>query len=202
MGKRSLIRIAIGVLVIAALIPIDGSPTVAAARVAAVADAAARAIAIARGEQPGAGNAASAVIETSSTVTYIGYPSGPARPGEIVEISVGLRNRDVVTWPATGEEAVKLSYHLYDAAGHVVAWDGLRSTLPEDLPAGGGDVITMTVAAPALTGTYTVKPDLVRDGRGWFSTGGAAPGSFALKVTTDLDAGYGMTTAPAAIVPG
>jgi stage II sporulation protein D len=201
-GKRGLIGITIGMLVIAALIPIDGSPTTAAARVAAGLDAAARAIAIARGEQPGAGSAASAAIETSSTVTYIGYPSGPASPGETVEIPVALRNRDVVTWPATGEEAVKLSYHVYDAAGHVVAWDGLRSTLREDLPSGGGDVISMIVAAPALTGIYTVKPDLVRDGRGWFSTGGAAPGSFALKVTTDLDAGYGTTTAPAAIVPG
>ena len=202
MGKRGLIGITIGMLVVAALIPIDGSPTTAAARVAAGLDAAARAIAIARGEQPGASSAASAAIEPSSTVTYIGYPSGPASPGETVEIPVALRNRDVVTWPATGEEAVKLSYHVYDAAGHVVAWDGLRSTLREDLPAGGGDVMSMIVAAPALTGTYTVKPDLVRDGRGWFSTGGAAPGSFALKVTTDLDAGYGTTTAPAAIVPG
>jgi SpoIID/LytB domain protein len=201
-GKGNLIQITIGVLVIVALIPIDGSPTTAAARVAAGVDAAARATAIARGEQPGASSAASAAIETGSIVSYVGYPSGPALPGETIEIPVGLRNRDVVNWPATGEEAVKLSYHLYDAAGHVVAWDGLRSTLPEDLPAGGGDVITMTVSAPALTGTYTVKPDLVRDGRGWFSTGGAAPGSFPLKVTTDLDAGYGATTAPAAIVPG
>jgi stage II sporulation protein D len=107
-----------------------------------------------------------------------------------------------VTWAAAGERAVKLSYHLYDAAGRVIAWDGLRSSLPDDLPAGGSDVVPMTVAAPALTGAYTVKPDLVRDGVGWFSSGGAAPGSFALRVTTDLDAGYGTTTAPAAIVPG
>jgi SpoIID/LytB domain protein len=200
--KRRLGRITIGLLVIGALIPIDAGPTTAAARVAAGIDAAARAIAIARGEQPGASSVAAAAVETNSIVTYIGYPGGPARPGQTIEIPIGLRNRDVAAWPASGEGSVKLSYHLYDAAGLVVTWDGLRSTLPEDLPAGGGDVITMTVAAPALTGTYTVKPDLVRDGRGWFSTGGAAPGSFALKVTTDLDAGYGATTAPAAIVPG
>jgi hypothetical protein len=198
-----LTRIALVALVVAALVPIDGGPTGAAARLDASLEAAAqRAIAIARGDTIGATSAASAAGDPSSTVTYIGYPTGSARPGETVTIPVALRNRDARTWPAGGEQAVKLSYHLYDAAGRVVAWDGPRSTLPDDLPAGGGDVIPMTVVAPPRTGTYTVKPDLVRDGLGWFSSAGAAPGSFPLRVTTDLDAGYGMTTAPAAIVPG
>ena len=198
-----LILIMLGALVVAALVPIDSGPTSAAARAGAGAEAAAlRATAIARGEALSASSAASAASETSSTVTYIGYPGGPARPGETVTIPVALRNRETETWSAAGAQAVKLSYHLYDAAGEVVAWDGLRSSLPSDLPAGGGDVIPMTVTVPALTGTYTVKPDLVRDGLGWFSAHGAAPGSFPLRVTTDLDAGYGATTAPAAIVPG
>jgi stage II sporulation protein D len=197
-----LIRIAIAALVVAAIVPFDRGPTVADAREGAAAEAAAqRAIAIARGELQAAISAASAT-EMASTVTYIGYPSGTARPSETVTIPVALRNRDIVNWAAVGEQAVKLSYHLYDAAGHVIAWDGLRSSLPDDLPAGGGDVIPMTVAVPALTGTYTVTPDLVRDGLGWFSAGGAAPGSFPLRVTTDFDAGYGATTSPAAIIPG
>ena len=55
-------------------------------------------------------------------------------------------------WPATGEHAVKLSYHLYDATGRVVAWDGLRSSLPSDLPAGGGDVVPMTVTVAGAHG--------------------------------------------------
>jgi SpoIID/LytB domain protein len=198
-----LIRIAIVALVVAAVIPIDGGPASLATRVSAgVEAAAARAIAIARGDASSASSAASAVTDASSVVTYIGYPGAPARPGETVTIPVALRNRDTANWSAAGEQAVKLSYHMYDAVGQVVAWDGLRSSLPADLPIGGGDVVRMTLIAPALTGTYTVRPDLVRDGLGWFSTGGAAPGSFALRVTTDLDAGYGQTTAPAAIVPG
>lgn len=193
-----------GALVVATLASIDGEPMGAAARAGVSTDAAAaRAIAIARGQAPGGSVAAEAEpSEASSTATYIGYPSAPAHPGETVTIPVAVRNRDTVTWPAAGEQAVKLSYHLYDAAGHVLAWDGLRSTLPDDLPAGGADVVSMTVAAPGLTGTYTIRPDLVRDGVGWFSSAGAAPGSFAFRVTTDLDAGYGATTAPAAIVPG
>jgi len=201
-GKRSFAWVIFGALVIAAFAPIDNGPSAAARASAGSETAAVRASAAARGESLGASTESSTAIETSSTVSYIGYPSGPASPGETLTIPVALRNRDVVTWPAAGEQAVKLSYHLYDSTGRVVAWDGLRSALSEDLPSGGADVISMILAAPVLTGTYTVKPDLVRDGRGWFSSGGAAPGSFALKVTTDLDAGYGMTTAPEAIVPG
>lgn len=198
-----LIRIAAGALIVVALIPVDSTPTGAASRtLTPTEDAAQRAIAVARSESLAASSATFAANETSSTVTYIGYPGNAARPGETVSIPVALRNSDVVTWPAVGDQAVKLSYHLYDAAGRVVVWDGVRSSLPDDLPVGGGDVVPMTIAAPALTGTYTVRPDLVRDGVGWFSSRGAAPGSFALRVTTDLDADYGMTTAPAAIVPG
>jgi SpoIID/LytB domain protein len=197
------IRIAIGALFVAAVVPLDASPTTAAARVSAsIEAAAARAIAVARGDSANAINAAPTAIETNAKVTYIAYPTAPARPGETVTIPVALRNRDADTWSAVGAQAVKLSYHLYDAFGRVIAWDGLRSSLPDDLPVGGGDVVPMTVAAPGLTGVYTVKPDLVRDGLGWFSSHGAAPGSFALRVTADLDAGYGTTTAPAAIVPG
>jgi stage II sporulation protein D len=197
-----LLRSTAAAIVVVMLASMDGGP-IATARAGLSIDTAARAIAVARGEQLGGASAATATVaETSSTVTYIGYPSGPAHPGATVTIPVALRNRDSVSWPAAGEKAVKLSYHVYDAAGRVLAWDGLRTSLPDDLPVGGGDVVPMAVAAPGLTGTYTVAPDLVRDGLGWFSSVGGTPGSFALKVTADLDAGYGATTTPAAIVPG
>jgi stage II sporulation protein D len=194
--------IAVAALVAFAVAPIDGGPTSAATRIGAEMEAASqRAIAVARGETSSASSAA-VVPEANAIVTYIGYPSGTARPGETVTIPVAVRNHDTALWPAGGAQAVKLSYHLYDSAGRVVAWDGPRSILPHDLPAGGGDVVPMTLTVPSLTGTYTVKPDLVRDGVGWFSSKGAGSGSFPLKVTTDLDAGYGLTTAPAVLAPG
>jgi stage II sporulation protein D len=191
----------VGGLVVVALVPIDGGPT-GASRIGDGVEAAARAVGVARGEPLTASGSAAAASETNTTVSYVGYPSGHARPGETVTIPVALRNLDTVAWAASGEQAVKLSYHLYDAAGRVVAWDGLRSKLPSDLPAGGGDVVPMTVTVPALTGTYTVKPDLVRDGVGWFSSQGAGTGSFPLRVTADLDAGYAPSNVPAVIAPG
>src|SRR6266851_2244218 len=49
----------------------------------------------------------------------------PARPGEVASLAVTLRNLGVETWPAAGPGVVRLSYHLYDASGALVAWDGL-----------------------------------------------------------------------------
>src|SRR4029079_9610693 len=91
---------------------------------------------------------------------------------------------------------------VYDASGTLVAWDGLRSALPEDVAPGSEATVAMVLTAPLVTGSCTVKPDLIREGEAWFSSGDAAPGAFTLRVTTDLDAGYGPTTAPATIVPG
>ncbi len=140
-----------------------------------------------------------------TTATYIARPDGPelpARPGEARTVEVVVRNDGPSAWEAAGADAVKLSYHLYDAAGRLMAWDGLRTALPYDLAPGGTNVVSMTVALPPLTGTYSIKPDLIRDGQAWFSANGAGAGSFPLKVTGDLDAGYGATTSPASIVPG
>jgi peptidoglycan hydrolase-like amidase len=132
---------------------------------------------------------------------YVGYPDA-ARPGEDRIIAVAVRNEGNVKWETTGDHPVKLSYHLYDATGALISWDGFRSALPYDLPPGGAEVVPMRIGVPSLTGIYTVKPDLIRDGKSWFSAQGAAPGQFKLRVTSDLDAGYVATAPPATIVPG
>jgi peptidoglycan hydrolase-like amidase len=67
---------------------------------------------------------------------------------------------------------------------------------------GAEATVAMTLTAPSLTGVYTVRPDLIREGQAWLSATGAAAGSFNLRVTTDLDATYGPTSAPVSIVPG
>ena len=124
-----------------------------------------------------------------------------ARPGELVTVDVTVRNQSDDTWTAT-DSPVRLAYHLYDASGAVVAWDGLRTDLPNDLQPGASATVAMRVSAPPLTGDYVLKPDLVRDGVGWFSATGAPAGSVAFKVIADLDADYGTTTAPATVIPG
>ena len=159
-----------------------------------------RSAAIARGQVPEL-PATDTIASARRTVAYIADPA-PTRPGELTAIAVTVRNLGDDTWDVDGASPVRLSYHVYDAAGATVEWNGLRSDLPQALGPGASATVAMQLYAPGLTGAYTIKPDLIRDGVGWFSSGGSASGSFALRVTTDLDAGYGTTTAPAAIVPG
>ena len=136
------------------------------------------------------------------SATYAATPD-PIEVSTTTTIPVTVRNFGDGVWDASGASAVALSYHLYDTKGALVAWDGLRTTLPADIAPGGSAIVAMTFAAPARTGTYTVRPDLVRDGgAGWFSVEQAPAGSFALKVTDALDAAYGPTTAPAMVIPG
>jgi peptidoglycan hydrolase-like amidase len=134
--------------------------------------------------------------------TYVASPD-PVSVGASTSIKVTIRNFGNGIWEASGSRAVALSYHLYDPSGALIAWDGLRTPLSSDVAPGGSAVVDMAFAAPSRTGTYTVRADLVRDAAGgWFSKDEAPAGAFALRITEDLDAGYGPTTSPATVVPG
>ncbi|TMB61261.1 MAG: SpoIID/LytB domain-containing protein [Chloroflexi bacterium] len=133
--------------------------------------------------------------------TYVAT-ADPVRPSETASIPVTIRNLSEATWETNGAHPVGLSYHLYDAAGDLLSWDGPRSPLSEDVAPGGETTVLMSLIAPRYTGNFVVRPDLIRDGVAWFSHEEAPAGSFPLRVTTDLDAGYGDSTAPATIIPG
>ena len=188
---------------LAVLVAFGSLATAAQVRAAlTTADAAAtvRTVPAARGQLPPIASS-DTIAAARRTVSYVADPD-PARPSELVSVSVTLRNLSEQTWRAQGTAPVRLSYHLYDVSGGLVAWDGVRTDLPSDIEPGAKETVTMRVATPGLTGIYTVKPDLIRDGVAWFSAGESPAGSFALRVTADLDAGYGTTTAPATIIPG
>jgi peptidoglycan hydrolase-like amidase len=159
-----------------------------------------RSVPVARGQLP-ALPTTDTIATVRRTVAYVADPA-PARPSELTTIDVTVRNLGDDTWDADGASPVRLSYHVYDAAGALVEWNGLRTDLPLAIGPGASATVTMQAYAPGLTGSYTITPDLIRDGVAWFSAGESPAGSFPLRVTTDLDAGYGTTTAPAAIVPG
>src|SRR5438309_6987688 len=177
----------------------------AASAAAPTAAAETRAAPVARGRPPHDDAPPLLGIATGEEAGHIAYPDGPALPalpGEIRSVEVMVRNDGNELWQATGANPVMLSYHLYDASGHLIAWDGLRTTLPFDISPGYDGALALRVALPARTGTYSIKPDLIRDGRAWFSSLGTPQSAFPLRVTSDLDATYGATTAPASIVPG
>jgi len=190
-------------LALAAALPGDRSASIAGHAADGAAELAARAVGLARSLSRN--DTTTEALDPKvirQTATYVAAAQGPIAPGATMTVPVTVRDRGDGAWRANGDGAVKLAYHVYDAAGALVTWDGLRSSLPSDLEPGAEVTVPMQLVAPATTGVYTVTPDLIQEGRSWFSSAGAAAGSFTLRVTTDFDAGYGATTAPATIVPG
>ena len=107
-------------------------------------------------------------------------------------VAVTLTNNSSFAWGP----GINLSYHLYDAAGKVVAWDGVRTPLA--IGVGQTATVKAQIADPAVPGTYTVKFDIVQEGVAWFSDKGVAAASRTVSVTVPA---YGMvfTSAPASV---
>jgi hypothetical protein len=89
---------------------------------------------------------------------------------------------------------VNLSYHWYDAAGKVMVWDGLRTSLA-GMKVGEIRIVSMNVATPAVIGSYILRPDIAREGVTWFSGRGMMLPSRTIAVAVPP---YGATyqTAP------
>jgi N-acetylmuramoyl-L-alanine amidase-like protein len=89
---------------------------------------------------------------------------------------------------------VNLSYHWYDAAGKVMVWDGLRTSLA-GMKVGEIRIVSMNVATPAAIGSYILRPDIAREGVTWFSGQGMMLPSRTIAVAVPP---YGATyqTAP------
>jgi hypothetical protein len=92
--------------------------------------------------------------------------------GRVYEVPFHIQNTDhhYPYWPNSGSHPVRLSYHWYDSNGNLVTWDGLRTSLGEDVPAGDDIHLQAKVIAPFHAGTYTLKWDMVQEGITWFST--------------------------------
>ncbi len=84
---------------------------------------------------------------------------------------------------------VNLSYHWYDAAGKTLVWDGLRTTLA-GMKVGEVRIVNMNVTPPSATGSYILRPDIVREGVTWFSGQGMMLPSRTIAVATPP---YGAT---------
>src|SRR5256886_284625 len=96
----------------------------------------------------------------------LGVDQTPATMGTklVVSVPVKIENMSNFDWGAN----VNLSYHWYDAAGNVVAWDGLRTSLagtPKKVIA----AVDAQIAVPSTPGTYKLRYDIVQEGVAWFS---------------------------------
>jgi hypothetical protein len=92
-----------------------------------------------------------------------------------------------VTVQNTGSEPIEsakqdfLTYHLIDAAGRMVTWDGVRTVLPTIAP-GATLKVNMKVDPPKAPGKFGIQVDLVREGQFWY----AEKGNPTLKIALNL----------------
>jgi subtilisin family serine protease len=140
-------------------------------------------------------NAFRTVSLGASAIAYgASYDSSaiPSRAFTVAPISaaVNLTNSSTFTWTAAGVNPVHLSYHWFDFSGRTVVWDGQRSLLPADVPAGAAVTVNATIATPTTPGVYRLRLDLVREGIGWFSGNGVPTSDLAVNITSGIAASY------------
>ena len=108
---------------------------------------------------------------------------------ETYQVSVSVQNAGTLTWPADGDNPVRLGLHWYDEAEELVIqppeYDH-RTALTEDIPFTHTAVFSPAlVTAPGEPGQYTLKWDLVHEYVTWF----ADQGSSTLDVTVSVASG-------------
>jgi hypothetical protein len=101
-------------------------------------------------------------------------------PGATISVPVQVTNVGVLQWPAGS--SINLSYHLYSAAGAVVAWDGLRTPLPQVVGRDQTVLLNAQVKLPSVPSGYVIRWDLVQEGITWFSTQGVPMDATAVVV--------------------
>ncbi len=92
-----------------------------------------------------------------------------SQPGERLEIPVKVSNVGKRSWNNDGEYFFALSYHLYDAGGNPVTYEGERTRLPESVAIGKDLEVQGQVLAPLQTGIYSIEWDMVQEAITWFS---------------------------------
>jgi subtilisin family serine protease len=128
---------------------------------------------------------------TARTAYLASYALTPAPfllPGGRGTMPITITNTGTATWTAGGSSPVRVAYHLTDAQGNVVLWDGTRTPLAADVAPGAKADLAMTVDAPPAGGAYRLRVDAVREGIAWFSGAGGTTADTDLLVVADYRA--------------
>ncbi len=106
-----------------------------------------------------------------------------ADPGGTAMVPVRLQNTGDRTWDASGPHPFALSYHLEDASGQSVTYDGVRTPLPLDVAPGASIDLEAQIVAPRSQGTYVIEWDGVQEAVTWFSWAGTPVARTYLSVS-------------------
>src|SRR4029450_6835412 len=99
------------------------------------------------------------------------------RPGERLIVEIRATNTGELRWepPSLDWPRLYLSYHLLDALGRTVAWDGERTPIPRIVDPGGTTTFLALFVAPTRQGRFIARGGLVSEGECWFEDLGSVP---------------------------
>ncbi|MBI5831038.1 MAG: PD40 domain-containing protein [Armatimonadetes bacterium] len=121
-----------------------------------------------------------AVSVSSPYSAMFGDHTTPGRmfPGELVPVTVQLRNTGALRWRADGATAVRLVTRWVDEKGRPASASNLPTPLPYDVPAGQTASVSARLQSPSEPGEYVLVWDLEQAGGRRFGE----MGNTALKV--------------------
>jgi hypothetical protein len=99
------------------------------------------------------------------------------RVGEQTVLPISIANNGVASIPSSGKPDGSLkvfaTYHWLRPNGEIALWDGIRTSLPEDIRSGKALDVQLTLKAPAVPGPHILVIDLVQEGALWFAETGS-----------------------------
>jgi hypothetical protein len=119
-----------------------------------------------------------------------------AMSGTSVTVPITVRNTSNFVWPAAGANPITLSYHWSSTTGATVVWDGIRTRLAADVPAGASALLQANLAFPSTPGSYVLRWDLVQEGKTWFSGQGVKTLDVPVAVSAFVEPFYGGSIDP------
>jgi SAM-dependent methyltransferase len=117
-----------------------------------------------------------------ASLAVSGIPGPGVGPSEEITLEVAITNRSAIEWSRRVFGLFRVGNHWLDAAGHPVAHDDGRTSLPSSLPPGATCHLPLRITAPSNAGEYRCEIDVAHEGILWFYDKGSSPVSFIIRV--------------------
>ncbi len=109
-------------------------------------------------------------------------------PGESVTVNIRITNMSrFFTWPAFGNNAVSISYNIFDSSGERIVFDGSRTAIKNAVTPGNAITVPLNIKMPGSEGKYTIEYDIIQEGIAWFSSRGNPTFKKNIIVTSTAD---------------
>lgn len=120
--------------------------------------------------------------------TFISHTTpAEVNAGEVINVTLRLRNEGSKTWVAGGNNPVRVGFHWYLNGQNVLVREDYRATLPQDVGPRQEVTVTAKAMAPDTAGRYVLQWDLVEEGITWFSARGSHPLELQVEVKPAIE---------------